>query len=118
LFERALQVTKEYVFVSLPNEENIHLRLDFMFGRGLLSHGLEMHGKHTNHRHLWFIQKNKAKKILTKIADDYGFTLEIEVNTISYPNKFYKRFIYKALTVFMPWSLKARNFGLLYKKKI
>lgn len=116
LFEKALLNSNEYVFVALPNEENIHLRLDFLLGKGITSHTLDMVGLHVNRRHLWLIQEKKAEEILVKVAKKHNFVLESKHRTISYPSTMWKRVVYKGLTSFLPWSLKSRNFGFLFKK--
>ena len=117
LFEQALESTKNVVLVSLPNEENIHLRLGFLSGRGINSHGLEMYGKHVNHRHLWLIQISKAEKILKNIAEAYDFEMVQKSHYIAYPTTKWKRVIYKLGMLFLPWSVKSRNFILLFRKK-
>lgn len=116
LFKQALESTKDVVLVSLPNEENIHLRLGFLFGKGINSHGLEMYGKHVNHRHLWLIQMHKAEKILVSIATLYGYEILAKNHYIAYPTTKWKRVLYKIGMCFLPWSLKSRNFILLFKK--
>ena len=103
--------------VSLPNEENIHLRLGFLSGRGINRHGLEMYGKHVNHRHLWLIQISKAEKILKNIAEAYDFEMVQKSHYIAYPTTKWKRVIYKLGMLFLPWSVKSRNFILLFRKK-
>ena len=117
LFENALENTKELVLVSLPNEENIHLRLSFLFGKGINSHGLEMHGKHVNHRHLWLIQIPKAEKILKTIAEKYGYKMVEKNHYIAFPTTRWKRVVYRLGMLFLPWNVKARNFILLFQKK-
>jgi 2-polyprenyl-3-methyl-5-hydroxy-6-metoxy-1,4-benzoquinol methylase len=117
LFNQALESTKDVVLVSLPNEENIHLRLGFLFGKGINSHGLEMYGKHVNHRHLWLIQISKAEKILKNIAETYGFEMIEKNHYIAYPTTKWKRVIYKLGMLFLPWNVKSRNFILLFRKK-
>ena len=42
LFYLALKKSNKYVLVGLPNEDYIMSRLRFMFGKGLMTHGLEM----------------------------------------------------------------------------
>lgn len=116
LFEKALQNTNEHILVTLPNEENIHLRLNFLFGRGITSHTLDMVGKHVNHRHLWLIQMEKAKEILVKLAESHGFELNGFYQTISFPKTKWKSIIYRLIMKFLPWKLKSRNFALLFKK--
>lgn len=116
LFETALKSTKNTVVVALPNEENIHNRLDFLFGGGIKTHTLDLVGQHVNHRHLWLIQIPQAVKALNVVAQKYGFTLTTKVNYIAYPNTVWKRVLYKIGMVFLPWTLKARNFVMVFKK--
>lgn len=114
LFELALQVAKKSVFVCLPNEENIHNIFSFLVGNGIPSHGLDMYGKHLNHRHLWLIQEKIAKKILIDTARKYGFKLSSTHYSISYPNTSYKRMIYKFIMSLLPWRLKSRSFACMF----
>ena len=116
LFERALKHTKETVFVSLPNEENIHLRLSFLLGKGINSHGLEMYGKHVNHRHLWLIQIPRAESILTSIAKSYGYEMVSKHYYLAFPSTKWKRLFYKMGMMLLPWNVKARNFALVFKR--
>jgi hypothetical protein len=116
LFIKALENSKEYCFVTLPNEENIHNRIDFLIGNGIKSHTLDMVDKHVNHRHLWLIQSKKAENILKKIAKNYGFELEQTYRTISYPNTKWKRMVYKLGMSLLPWGVKARNVAWLFIK--
>ena len=116
LFQIALKCSSKYVFVCLPNEENIHNILNFASGNGIDSHGLEMHGKHLNQRHLWLIQEVKARNILEKYANDLGYQLISRHYSISFPNTLYKRVIYKYLINFLPWRIKSRSFAYLFFK--
>jgi 2-polyprenyl-3-methyl-5-hydroxy-6-metoxy-1,4-benzoquinol methylase len=117
LFEKTLECTKGKVLVSLPNEENIHVRLRFLFGKGINSHGLEFHGRHVNSRHLWFIQILKAEEILKKVAKSYGYEMTKKVHYLAFPATRWKRVFYRLGMFLLPWSLKARNFTLLFEKK-
>jgi predicted TPR repeat methyltransferase len=117
LFETSLQSANKYVFVSLPNEENIRNRIGFLLGKGIPVHSLDMVGKHVNHRHLWLIQMNKAKQILEEKAKEYNFILENEIYYISLPNTFYKRFIYKLIVDRLPYSVAVNGFGFLFRKR-
>jgi|SaaInlStandDraft_4_1057021.scaffolds.fasta_scaffold84292_1 2-polyprenyl-3-methyl-5-hydroxy-6-metoxy-1,4-benzoquinol methylase len=116
LFEKALENTNDMVMVSLPNEENIHLRLSFLMGRGITSHTLDLVGSHVNHRHLWLVQIPKAEKILTEIATRFQFKLEEKSHYIAFPNTTWKKWLYMIGTRFLPWNVKARNFVLVFKK--
>lgn len=116
LFNIALQSSNKYVFICLPNEENIHNIINFASGNGINSHGLEMHGKHLNQRHLWLIQEAKARTILENIAHQRGFKIYSSHYSISYPNTFYKRLIYKCFMIFLPWRFKSRSFAYLFSK--
>ena len=116
LFEKALENTRDLVLVALPNEENIHARLRFLMGKGILTHNLDMYGKHVNHRHLWLIQMPAAEKILTEIAIQHGFQLVKKSHFMSYPNTRWKRLLYQFFCSFMPWTLKAHGFAFIFKK--
>lgn len=116
LFEIALNCSNKYVFVCLPNEENIHNIVKFVSGCGIDSHGLDMHGKHLNQRHLWLIQEYKARKILEKIGNVKNFHLISNHYSISFPNTLYKRLIYRFLMAFIPWKFKSRSFAYLFVK--
>lgn len=116
LFEAALKSTKSTVVVALPNEENIHNRLDFLFGRGVKSHTLEMVGQHVNHRHLWLIQIPQAVDALGKVAKEHGFILSHQANYIAYPSTSWKQLLYRIGMLVLPWTLKARNFALIFRK--
>ena len=116
LFEKALENTNDMVMVALPNEENIHARLRFFMGRGLLTHDLDMYGKHVNHRHLWLIQIPEAEAILSEIALKHGFQLIKKVHHLSLPNTTWKRVLYKLGVSLLPWTLTAHGFALIFKK--
>lgn len=117
LFVVALKSCNKSLVVSLPNEFNIHLRLSFLFGNGINSHGLEMWKKHLNNRHLWLIDPTKAEAILTDIASSHGFTLVDRFDYIALPTTKWKRVIYRILILFLPMSMASRNFTLVYDKK-
>ena len=52
----ALKKSNKYVLVSLPNEDYIISRIRFVFGKGIMTHGLEMVNTKPGHKHQWFIQ--------------------------------------------------------------
>ena len=116
LFEKALANTRNFVFVTLPNEENIRVRIRFLFGKGIKTHGLDMHGLHINHRHLWLIQIPEAERLLTKVANKHNFELVNKTHFIGYPSTKWKRILYKLVTNFLPWNLKATAFSLTFRK--
>lgn len=116
LFEKALENTKDLVFVALPNEESLLARLRFLIGKGILTHNLDMHGLHVNHRHLWLIQIPEAEKLLTMFASRHGFKLIEKSHYLGYPNTKWKRVLYRLGMSFLPWRLKAMGVSFLFKK--
>ena len=68
LFLIALKKSKKYVLVSLPNEDYLQSRIRFVFGKGLLTHGLDMINAKPGHKHNWFIQYKEASILLKKTA--------------------------------------------------
>ena len=60
LFKIALNKSKKYVLVGLPNEDYLISRIKFLLGKGLLTHGLEMINTKPGHKHQWFIQYKVA----------------------------------------------------------
>ena len=116
LFKIALKKSSKYVVVGLPNEDYLISRLRFLFGKGLLTHGLEMIDKKPGHKHQWFIQYKKALPLLDKCAKQYKFKLSHKMFYINQPNNFLKRVIYKILLLFIPRNIKMNNFSLIFKK--
>ena len=64
LFYLALKKSNKYVLVGLPNEDYIMSRLRFIFGKGIMTHGLEMINTKPGHKHQWFIQYKTAYPLL------------------------------------------------------
>jgi hypothetical protein len=116
LFEKALENTRDLVFVALPNEESLRARLRFLMGKGILTHTLDMHGLHVNHRHLWLIQIPEAESILVEVASKYGFKLIKKSHYLGYPNTKWKRILYKLGVSLLPWTLKASGFSFIFRK--
>lgn len=116
LFKMALEKTKMYILVTLPNAENIHERLRFLLGKGIKTHMLDMIGLHPNHRHLWLIQIEKAVRILESIAKNYEFQLINITHYLAFPTTPWKRMIYRSVVYPLPWSVKARSFAMLFEK--
>ena len=116
LFETALNNTNDIVFVALPNEENLAARIRFLLGKGILTHTLDMHGLHVNHRHLWLIQIPLAERILVETAKKYNFKLQNKCHYLGYPNTRWKRNFYRLGVSILPWRLKANGFALTFKK--
>ena len=116
LFEAALKVTENTVLMTLPNTENLHNRILFLFGYGLRTHTLDMVGLHLNHRHLWVIQYDKVISVLAPLAQKYNFNITKTFYYLPYPSTKWKRIIYRSIIWFIPWKLKGRGFGLLFKK--
>ena len=68
LFSVALNKSNNYVLVGLPNEDYIISRLRFLFGGGIMSHGLETINYKPGHKHQWLIQYKTASSLLKKYA--------------------------------------------------
>jgi len=79
LFEVALKSSKQYVVVSLPNELFILDRFRMLLGQELNAHSLDLLSQPEGFKHQYIVNLNKAKKILSKVAHEYGFNLHEEV---------------------------------------
>ena len=118
LFNIALKKSKKYVLVALPNEDNIISRFRFLFGKGILTHGLDMINKKPGHKHQWLIQYNPALKLLKKNSKKYKFDLLSTLLFIQFPKSFIKRQIYKFLMLFVPKKIQMQCFCLVFNKNI
>lgn len=117
LFKKSLKKSSKFVMVGLPNEDCLLSRFEFLIGKGIKTHGLEMVGTKHGHKHQWLIQFKKAKEVLGDIAEKNNFKLK-EVNYfITLPKTFYKRIIYKFILFFTPVHLRMNNFCLIFEKK-
>lgn len=117
LFEVVLKSSEKYVFVALPNEANIHNRLDFLLTGRIRSHDLRMYGTHLNLRHLWLIKPCFAEVILTRIAEAEGYHVLKKLSVTSLPNTYWKRILYRLCLKFLSKSITTRNFGILFVRK-
>ena len=117
LFNIALKRSNKYVLVGLPNEDYIMSRFRFLFGGGVLTHGLEMINTKPGHKHQWFIQYKTAYSLLEKNCKKKNFNLLNRMFYVNQPKNFIKRFIYKIMLLFLPKTLQMNNFCLIFKKK-
>ena len=118
LFNLALKKSSNYVVVGLPNEESFLSRINFLIGKGIPTHGLEMVGTKPGHKHQWLIQYKPALSLLTNSAKKYKFSLYSKYFFITLPNNFLKRIIYKLILLFIPKKIKMNNFCLVFSRKI
>ncbi len=117
LFKIALNKSKKYVLVGLPNEDYLISRIKFLLGKGLLTHGLEMINTKPGHKHQWFIQYKLALPLLEDCANKYKFYITKKMFYINQPKSLLKRLIYRFILVFIPREVKMNNFCLVFKKK-
>ena len=116
LFNIALKKSTKYVLVGLPNEDYIMSRLRFLFGKGILTHGLEMINTKAGHKHNWFIQYKIASALLIRNAKKYKFNLLNTMFYVNQPRSIIKRFIYKILLLFLPKHIQMNNFCMIFRK--
>jgi len=116
LFNIALKKSNKYVVVGLPNEQSFLSRVNFLVGKGIPTHGLEMVGTKPGHKHQWLIQYDMALSLLTNSAQSYKFNLYKKYFFITLPNNFLKRVIYKFILLFLPKKIKMNNFCLIFSK--
>ena len=116
LFNIALKKSTKYVLVALPNEDYIISRLRFLFGKGILTHGLEMINKKPGHKHQWFIQYKTASLLLKKNAKKYKFNFLNTLFFIHHPKNIIKRFIYKITIFFLPKQIQMNCFCMVFCK--
>ena len=116
LFKIALNKSSKYVVVGLPNEDYIIARLRFLFGKGILTHGLEMINTKPGHKHQWFIQYKVALPLIENFANKNKFQLSEKFFYINQPSNFFKRIIYKLAIIFIPKTIMMNNFCLIFKK--
>ena len=118
LFNIALKKSNKYVLVGLPNEDYIMSRLRFLFGKGIMTHGLEMINTKPGHKHQWFIQYKIALSLLARSAKKYKFNISNEMFYVNQPRSVIKRFIYKIMLFFLPKTLQMNNFFLSFRKNL
>ena len=116
LFKIALNKSSKYVVVGLPNEDYIIARLRFLFGKGILTHGLEMINTKPGHKHQWFIQYKVALPLIENFANKNKFQLSEKLFYINQPSNFLKRIVYKLAIIFIPKTIMMNNFCLIFKK--
>ena len=116
LFYLALKKSNKYVLVGLPNEDYIMSRLRFMFGKGLMTHGLEMINTKPGHKHQWFIQYKTAYPLLANACKKHKFKISNTMFYVNQPKSFIKRFIYKIMLFFLPKTLQMNDFCLIFKR--
>ena len=116
LFQIALKRSSKYVLVGLPNEDYIMSRLRFLFGKGLMTHGLEMINTKPGHKHQWFIQFKTAYPLLVVTSKKYKFKIFNTMFYVNQPKSILKRFVYKIMLLFLPKTLQMNDFCLVFKK--
>jgi len=116
LLSIALKKSNKYVLVGLPNEDYLMSRLRFFFGKGLLTHGLELVYKKPGHKHQWFIQYKIASPLLISHAKKYKYTFSKTFFYVNQPRIFWKRYLYKMLLFFLPKHIQMSNFCMIFKK--
>ena len=117
LFKIGLNKSSKYVVVGLPNEDYLIARLRFLFGKGILTHGLEMINTKPGHKHQWFIQYKVALPLIENFANKNKFQLSEKLFYVNQPSNFFKRIIYKLAIIFIPKTIMMNNFCLIFKKK-
>ena len=117
LFSIALKKSNKYVLIGLPNEDYIISRLRFLFGGGILTHGLEMISAKPGHKHQWFIQYKTALLLLKNYAKKNNFILKKKYFFVDQPRTLWKRILYKTILICLPKHLQMNDFCLVFKKK-
>jgi len=116
LFSIALKKSNKFVLVGLPNEDYLMSRLRFLFGGGVLTHGLEMINKKPGHKHQWFIQYKIASPLLIKHAKKNKYKFEKTLFFVNQPRSFLKRCMYKIALLFLPKHIQMNDFCMVFKK--
>ena len=116
LFKIALKKSSKYVVVGLPNEDYIMSRINFLLGKGIMTHGLEMINTKPRHKHQWFIQYKTALPLLTKNAKKYKFNFTSQLLHVIQPKNIIKRLIYKIMLFFLPKIVQVNCFCLVFRK--
>ena len=117
LFRVALQKSSKFVFVSLPNEMNLEMRVRFLLGQPIPCHGLCMLDTKPGHKHQWLITYHEAKEALIRVAADAGFLLTHEVFIRNLPRTKWKRIVARLLAVPFPDNIISHGFGIVFSKK-
>ena len=78
LFELALQKTKRYSIVSLPNELFILDRLRLLLGKEHPAHSLDLVKLPEGFKHQYLINIAKARELLCNTAEQQNFALSEE----------------------------------------
>lgn len=108
----------KYVMVSLPNEMSIHVRSSFFLGRGIPCHGLHMLGCEEGHRHRWLIGYSESRALLSRLAENAGFSIVGEVFITVLPRTPWKRLILKPFLASLPHPLRAHGFAFLFERNM
>ncbi|MBN1548315.1 MAG: hypothetical protein JW902_16820 [Syntrophaceae bacterium] len=116
LFRDGLKKASKFVFVSLPNEMNLEMRVRFLFGKPIPAHGLCMIDAKLGHKHQWLITYPEAKEILTKTAADLGFVLTHEVFIRNLPKTTWKRIVVRLLSLPFPDEIISHGLGFVFCK--
>lgn len=101
LLDYSMNISKKYIFLSIPNEGTLRNRLKFLFDGKIDSMGFEQLNKPLNHRHLWCINPKEATNLIEKRINKNNFFIKEEINVYQFSNKMIKRFIQNILNFFI-----------------
>ena len=64
LLDYSMNISRKYIFLSLPNEGTLQNRFKFLFSGKIDSMGFEQLYKPLNHRHLWCVNPREATNLI------------------------------------------------------
>lgn len=101
LLDYSMNISKKYIFLSIPNEGTFQNRLKFLFSGKIDSMGFEQLNKPLNHRHLWCVNPKEATNLIETRINKNNFFIKEEINVYQFSNKFFKRLIQNFLNFFI-----------------
>ena len=101
LLDYSMNISKKYIFLSIPNEGTFQNRLKFLFSGKIDSMGFEQLNKPLNHRHLWLVNPKEATNLIETRINKNKFYIKEEINVYAFSNKFFKRLIQNFLNFFI-----------------
>ncbi len=101
LLDYSMNISKKYIFLSIPNEGTLQNRLKFLFSGKIDSMGFEQLNKPLNHRHLWCVNPKEATNLIETRINKNKFFIKEEINVYQFSNKFFKRLIQNFLNFFI-----------------
>ena len=101
LLDYSMNISKKYIFLSIPNEGTFQNRLKFLFSGKIDSMGFEQLNKPLNHRHLWCVNPKEATNLIETRINKNKFFIKEEINVYQFSNKFFKRLIQNFLNFFI-----------------